>query len=117
MEAYRDRYAEIQKQHGCVLAISIDDVETMKKFRDSLKAPQTFIADPDKALIKLFDTKMAVLPVASRRTFVIGKGRKVLYVEDGMEAIDGSKSVKACGLHAHDDPKALDVMLKPDAGR
>jgi peroxiredoxin len=115
MQAYRDRYAEIQKQHGRVLAVSADDVETLKRWREELKAPQTFIADPEGKLIRLYDTKMPVVGIASRRTFVIGAGRKVLEVQEGNEAIDPAKSVRACGLHkpaaAAPPPASM-----PDAG-
>jgi len=98
MQAYRDRYAEIQKMNGRVLAVSADDAETLKRWRDELKAPQTFIADPEKKLIALYDTKMPIVPVAQRRTFVIGAGRKVLELQEGNDAIDPSASVRACGL-------------------
>src|SRR3954466_2086706 len=99
MQAYRDRYAEITKLGARVLAVSTDDVETLKKWRAELKAPQTFVADPDQKLVKLYDTKMPVVGVASRRTFVIGKGRKVLELQEGGDAIDPASSVRACGLH------------------
>src|SRR6266516_4392333 len=106
MEAYRDRYAEIQKMKGRVIAVSGDDVETLKKWRAELKAPQTFVADPKLELMKLFDTKTPIISIASRRTFVIGKGRKVLEVQEGNDAIDPSKSVRACGLHQDGAPPA-----------
>src|SRR5438105_12869590 len=99
MQAYRDRYAEIQKMNGRVLAVSTDDVATLKRWRDELKAPQTFVADPDGKLVRLFDTKMPVVSVASRRTFVIGNGRRVLEVQEGSDAIEPSRAVLACELH------------------
>lgn len=104
MQAYRDRYAEIQKLHGRVIAVSTDDVETLKKWRAELKAPQTFVSDADQKLVKLFDTKLPIVGIAARRTFTIGKGRKVTEVIAGNDAIDPSSSVRACGLHAHDEP-------------
>jgi len=113
MQAYRDRYAEIQKLNGRVLAISTDDVDTLKKWRAELKAPQTFIAYPDGKLVRLFDTKMAIVNVASRRTFVIGPGRKILEVQEGGDAIDAAPAVRACGLH-HD---AAPAAAAPDAGK
>src|SRR5260221_14232909 len=99
MEAYRDRYAEISKLSGIVVAVSADDAATLKRWRDELKAPQTFVADTNKELAKLFEAKMPVLGMVSRRTFVIGKGRKVLEVQAGMDAIDPGKAVRACSLH------------------
>jgi thioredoxin-dependent peroxiredoxin len=99
MQSYRDRYEEIQKLKGKVIAVSMDDVPTLKKWRAELKAPQTFVADPDGALTKLFDAKMPVVGMAKRHTFVIGPGRKVVEHTEGSESIDPSKAVAACSLH------------------
>jgi peroxiredoxin Q/BCP len=99
MQAYRDRYAEIQKLNGKVIAVSMDDAATLVKWRNELKAPQTFVPDPDGTLVKLFDVKMPVLGMAQRHTFVIGAGRKVLEHTEGGESIDPSKAVSACSLH------------------
>ena len=65
MEAYRDRYAEIQKLHGRVIAVSTDDAETLRSWRTELKAPQTFVADPDQKLVKLFDTKLPIIGITN----------------------------------------------------
>lgn len=100
MQSYRDRHDEIQKLKGQVIAVSTDDVETLKKWRAELKAPQTFVADPDKTLVELFDVKMAVIGMASRYTFVIGAGRKVLERTEGSDSIDTSKAVSACALNS-----------------
>ncbi len=99
MQAYRDRYAEIQKMKGNVIAVSMDDVATLVKWRAELKAPQTFVADPDGTLVKLFDAKMPALGMAQRHTFVIGAGRKVLEHTEGSDSIDPTKAVTACSLH------------------
>jgi len=98
MQAYRDRFAEIQKLKGNVLAVSMDDVATLVKWRTELKAPQTFVADPEGKLVRLFDAKMPVLGMASRHTFVIGAGRKVLEHTEGSDSIDPSRAVAACSL-------------------
>lgn len=129
MKSYRDRYDEIKKLKGRVWAVSTDDVETLKRWRDELKAPQTFIADPEGRLVKLYDTKMPVVKTASRRTWVIGKGLKVLGVSEGMDAIDTTKSVAACtqvtgkaeGAHSaetpvlNSPPSKTDVTKSPTA--
>ena len=99
MQSYRDRYTEIQKLNGKVIAISMDDGPTLVKWRTELKAPQTFVADPTGALVKLFDVKMAVVGMAQRHTFVVGAGRKILEHTEGGDSIDTSKAVSACGLH------------------
>lgn len=99
MQAYRDRYAEIQKLNGRVIAVSMDDGATLLKWRNELKAPQTFVADPEGTLVKLFDVKMPVLGMAQRHTFVVGAGRKVLEHTEGGDAIDPTNAVTACSLH------------------
>lgn len=98
MQSYRDRHEEILKLKGRVIAVSTDDVATLTKWRAELKAPQTFVADPDAKLVQLFDVKMAVIGLASRHTFVIGPGRKVLEHTEGSDSIDTSKAVAACAL-------------------
>ena len=104
MQAYRDRFAEIQKLKGNIIAVSMDDGPTLMKWRAELKAPQTFVADPDGKLVKLFDAKMPVLGMAQRHTFVIGPGRKVLEHTEGSDSIDPTKAVAACSLHKVEAP-------------
>lgn len=104
MQSYRDRHGEIQKLKGRVLAVSMDDVATLLKWRDELKAPQTFVADPEGKLVQLFDVKMAVVGMASRHTFVIGAGRKIVEHTEGPDSIDTSKAVAACSLHKPAEP-------------
>ena len=98
MQAYRDRYTEISKLNGKVIAVSMDDSPTVITWRAELTAPQTFVVDPDGVLVKLFDAKMPVLGMAQRHTFVIGAGRKILEHTEGGDSIDPSKAVSACSL-------------------
>lgn len=76
----------------------MDDVEAQKRFKEELKASFPFIADADGTLVRLYDVKMVLLSRASRTTFVIGEGRKVLEVQEGSDAIDPSGAIKACPL-------------------
>ncbi len=105
MQAYRDRFAEVQKLKGNVIAVSMDDGPTLVKWRAELKAPQSFVADADGKLVALFDAKMPVLSMAQRHTFVIGNGRKILEHTEGSDSIDPTKAVAACALHKQDAPK------------
>ena len=76
----------------------MDDAETLKKFKESLKAPFAFVADPDGKVVKAYDVKTPVVSFAQRYTFVIGEGRKILKVESGKDAIDPDAAVAACPL-------------------
>ena len=95
-----------------MIAISTDDVETQKKFRESLKAPYHFVADEKATLVKLFDVKVFLLTMSKRITFVVGPGRKILSIQEGSDAIDPSGAVNACSLKP---PESL-KYLTGDAG-
>ncbi len=56
------------------------------------------MADPDGTLIRQFEVKTLLFTVAKRVTYVIGKDRRILYVERGLSAIDPSEAVAACPL-------------------
>jgi peroxiredoxin len=86
----------------------MDDAETLKKFKESLKAPFAFVADPDGKVVKAYDVKTPVVSFAQRYTFVIGEGRKILKVDSGSDAIDPAGAVAACPLRKPGS--------KPDAG-
>lgn len=112
LTAYVERYDDVKKHGAEIIAVSTDDAPTARRFRDSLKAPYHFVADPKAELTKLFDVKTFLLPLAKRVTFVIGPGRKVLAVQEGGDAVDPSGAVSACSMRA---AAAVDLVTS-DAG-
>ena len=84
--------------NGTVLAISMDDRETLERFKKDLEAQFPFVADPDGNIVKAFDVKTPVVSYAQRYTFVIGEGRKIVSVQSGSDAIDPSAAVAACPI-------------------
>jgi peroxiredoxin len=96
-----------------VIAISTDDAETSRKFRDSLKAPYHFVADDKAMVVKQYDVKTFLLTLAKRVTFVVGPGRKILAVQEGSDAIDPSGAVGACSIKP---PEALKYVTGADGG-
>jgi peroxiredoxin len=81
----------------------MDDAVELKKFKESLKAPFPFIADPEGKVVNAFDVKTPMVGFAKRYTFVIGQDRKILKVESGSDAIDPNGAIVACPLRK---PKA-----------
>ena len=97
-----------------MIAVSTDSAETQAKFKASLKAPYSFVADDNAVLVKSFDVKMPIFSVAKRVTFVVGPGRKVLAKQEGSDAIEPSGAVQACSIAP---PEALKFVTGvPDAG-
>ena len=98
MTAFRDRYADIEKKGAEVIAISMDDTETLQRFKKELGAKFPFISDKDGRIATLFGVRGPGDKTADRKSFVIGEGLKVLNVESGMFAIDPDDSIAACPL-------------------
>jgi thioredoxin-dependent peroxiredoxin len=98
MSAFRDRYAEFTAAGAQVLGISMDDLETQKKFAESLKSPFPLLADPTGAVAKAYGVSKGAY--AERVTFVIGKDGKVQAVFEGREAMDPAGALGACGKPA-----------------
>ena len=99
-----------------MIAISTDDAQTSKRFRESLKAPYHFVADEKATVVKAFDVKTFLLTLAKRVTFVVGPGRKVLSVQEGSDALDPSGAVTACSLRPPEALKFVTGGAAPDAG-
>ena len=88
----------MEKNAARVLAVSMDDAETLKKFKAELKAPYSFIADPEGKIVALYDVKMPAMPIANRMSFVVGEDRKILKVQSGKDALDPAEAIAACPL-------------------
>jgi peroxiredoxin Q/BCP len=98
LTAYSAGFPELGRKGVQLIAVSVDDVETQKKFKASLGATFALVADPDRKLVELYDVKMPVVGVASRVTFVIGKDRKITSITTGGDAVDISGASSAAAL-------------------
>ncbi len=81
-----------------MLAISTDDVETLKKFKEDRKAAYPFLSDAGGKVASQYAGTMPVVGLASRANFVIGQDRKIVTIVKGSDAIDPAASVDACPL-------------------
>lgn len=98
MKSYRDRYDELQAEQATIIAVSADKEARQAEFRRSIGAEFSFVADPRGELIRKFEVKTPLVTFAKRYTFVIGKERKVLHVENGSDAVKGAGAAEACNL-------------------
>lgn len=96
MSAFRDQHSGFAGADAQVLGVSTDDVDTQKKFAESLSLPFPLLADPDKKAARAYGV-LALLGYANRVTFVIDKDGKVTKVLEGKDAIDPSGALAACG--------------------
>jgi len=101
MTAYKDRYKDVEQTGATVLAISMDDADKLREFKESLKATFAFVPDPKGDIVGKYDVKMPVISLAKRYTFVVGEGRKILKVDSGSDAVDPTAAIVSCPLSAH----------------
>jgi peroxiredoxin Q/BCP len=94
MSSYRDLAARFADADAQVLGASIDPVDAMKKFADSLKLPFPLLADADGALANAYGVNKD--GYAQRVTFVIGRDGKVTKVLEGKEALDPAPALDSC---------------------
>ena len=72
--SFRDNIFAFNKEGAVILGISVDDVESHKKFAEKHGLPFTLLADADKATSKnygVLKTYMGVMEMARRDTFIV----------------------------------------------
>lgn len=72
--SFRDNIFAFNKEGAVILGISVDDVESHKKFAEKHGLPFTLLADADKSVSKSYGvlkTYMGVMEMARRDTFII----------------------------------------------
>ena len=95
MQAFRDRYATLRESEGQVIAISTDSEERQARFRESLGAPFSFVADSDAVLTTLYTNKVPILKMARRTSFVIDGERRIARIDRGRNAVDPHGAITA----------------------
>jgi len=96
---FRDRYEELKKKGAQIVAISVDDVPTLKKFKADRQAQYIFLSDSQKKVVPLYSGTMPVVGLANRANFVIDRDGKVVSIVEGSDAIDPTATVGACPGH------------------
>lgn len=56
------------------------------------------MADADGELMTTYGVKLPLIKVSKRVTFVIGKDRKILHVDEGSAAVSTDGAIAACSL-------------------
>ena len=99
MTAFGTSHGEFAGADAQVLGVSMDDLETQKKFAESLKSPFPLLADPKGEAATAYGVMIETpqgAKLASRVTFVIDKSGKVTKVIEGKEALDPAGALSAC---------------------
>jgi peroxiredoxin Q/BCP len=81
---FRDRVGDLQTNHMVVVGISHDSVASHQKFATEYHLNFTLVADPEGKIIAAYDTKMPLLGMSKRVSFLIGRDGKIVHVTDAM---------------------------------
>ena len=69
-----------------VVGISHDDIATQLKFsKEECRDKFAVAADPESAIIKSYDAKLAMMPMSGRISYVISPDDKILYEYSSMD--------------------------------
>ena len=79
------------------MAISLDDIATLKRFRESIGAPFPFLSDPDGRVSRLYAGVSS--HSANRVTVDIDSDGTIAHVRQGLGALFPAEDIKGCPLH------------------
>jgi peroxiredoxin Q/BCP len=81
------------------MGISVDDLDTLRRFKETTKAPFQLLSDPGGKVAEEYAGLMPVIKVAKRANIVIGEDRTVKDIVTGNDAVDPSSAIGACPTH------------------
>lgn len=83
--AFRDSIKKIQSEGAEVYGVSADSVEAQKAFHTEHKLGFDLIADPGDKVINLYGSKMPVLSMSKRWTFIINPDLKIASIDKDVD--------------------------------
>jgi peroxiredoxin Q/BCP len=91
--AFRDNIEKIRAQGAEVYGISSDTVEAQAGFHKEHHLNFPLLADPDSAVIKQYGTKMAVVGMSKRWTFIIDPDLKIQVIAKDVDPVVDSEKI------------------------
>ena len=93
--AFRDNIAIIRKLGAEIYGVSADSVETVNNFKKKHSLNFVLLADPGLDAIKAYGTKMPVINISKRWTFVIGPDLRIRAIEKDVDPVLDAERVAA----------------------
>lgn len=92
--AFRDNVKKVRDQGADVFGISTDTVEAQKKFHEHHHLVFDLLADPDAKVTEAYGSKMPLLKMSKRWTFIIDPDLKIRSIDQNVDpAMDPEKVV------------------------
>jgi peroxiredoxin Q/BCP len=109
--AFRDNVFAFDKEGAVILGISVDDVESHRKFAEKHGLPFTLLADADKTVARTYGVlkNFGVMEAARRDTFLVDPQGRIAKHYESVDPEQNSKIVL-------EDIKALKAGAKKSGG-
>ncbi len=85
--AFRDNISQIRKLGAEIFGVSADSVESLKKFKVKHNLNFVLLADSGLDAIKAYGTKMPVINMSKRWTFIINPDLKIGSIEKDVDPV------------------------------
>jgi thioredoxin-dependent peroxiredoxin len=95
---FRDHIGEVSAKGAQVVGISVDSVETQKKFKAEYKLPFPLLSDEGGKVSEQYSGKIPVVGLAQRANIVIGEDGMVKAIVEGGQAVDPTSAIASCPL-------------------
>jgi thioredoxin-dependent peroxiredoxin len=105
-KSLRAHSADLRKFDVAYFTVSCDDVETNKRFGESLGVDYPILSDPTRATARAYGVVSGDRKYAARTTFYIGKDGRILFVDDKVRT----------GTHGSDVAAKLKELHIPEKG-
>ncbi len=97
-ENFRDHIAEVTAKGAQVVGISVDDVDTQRRFKAEHRLPFPLLSDKGGKVSELYSGKMPLVGLSKRANVVIGEDGLVKAVVEGGDAVDPTSAIASCPL-------------------
>lgn len=105
--SFRDNIEKIRKLGAEVFGVSYDSVADQAKFHKNEKLNFTLLADEKSEILKKYGTKMPVVGLSKRWTFILDPSLKIRNIDKDVDPVGDSKKVATL----------IEEMQKTDASK
>lgn len=93
--AFRDSLKYIESENAVVYGISTNNSDDLKAFQQKYKLNFELLSDPDGKICNLYETKMPLLTLSKRHTFILDQNFIIRYIDRDVDPVLDSKKVAA----------------------
>ncbi len=97
---FRDHFGEVTAKGAQVVGISVDGVETQRKFQERYQLPFPLLSDEGGKVAAKYSGTMPLIGFAKRANIVVGQDGLVKSVVEGGDAVDPTSAIASCPLRS-----------------